>query len=143
MIIVTNRVNSILTAAIFQAIKRIALKKPVILIYDDKEFNALQKVNYYLGVDKGDHNMITLTNKSVIDTKIFFAPFLEIDIEEEIISASGRAITYKTGKLKFNNSDEDKNLKNILDMYNINELIYKKTSNTLINRNVKKKKSSI
>jgi hypothetical protein len=140
LIIITNRVSSILSATIFDEIKRIAIKKPVILVYDDKEFNATKTVSYYLTTEKRNNNIINFTSEGITDTKIFFAPFLQINIEEKIINAFGRAITYKSGKLKFNNSYDEECLRNILTMYSIDELIHKQISNAHVNKNVKKKK---
>lgn len=139
LIIITNRVNSILTSAIFDEIKRIAVKKPVILIYDEGEFNATQTVNYHLSSEKGNENIITITSKNIADTKVFFASALEINIEEKVMNAFGRAISYKTGKLKFNNNYKEENLKSVLTMYNIDELVQKQVSNVQANKKVKKK----
>ena len=140
LIIRTNRVNSVLTTEIFDEIRRISVKKPIVLIYNSKEFNATKTVNHYLATEKGNHNIIILTDENIADTEIFFAPFLEINIEEKIINAFGRAITYKSGKLKFNNDYKEENLKNVLSMYNIDELIQKQVTNIKVNKNIKKKR---
>lgn len=139
LIIITNRVNSILTKAMFDEIKKVALKKPVILIYNEMEFNAEQTVKYFLESEKGNQNIITLTSKSITETKMFFAPTLKMNMEERIISAFGRPISYIAGKLKFNNDYKDEELKSVLAMYNIDELINKKSSNNHRNGGAKNK----
>ena len=86
---------------IFNEIKRISVKKPVILIYNDEEFNATKTINYYLGSEKNNKNISFTTNNEIKSTRILFEPFLKIDIEEKIIGAFGKAISYKSGILDF------------------------------------------
>lgn len=43
---------------IFNEIKRISVKKPVILIYNDEEFNATKTINYYLGSEKQQKHFV-------------------------------------------------------------------------------------
>lgn len=139
LIIITNRVNSVLTTTIFEEIKRIAIKKPVVLIYDKNEFNVTKVLNYYLGTEKNNRNIISIASEGIVDTKIFFGPFLEINIEEKIINAFGKAITYKSGVLEFNGNYKKENLKNVLDIYKIDDLIHRRIFNKKVNKNVKKK----
>lgn len=117
LFIITNRVNSILTSEIFDAIKKISMKKPVILIYDSTEFNANKTINYYLDSEKGNKNLVIIKSENIEDTRIFFAPFLEIHIEEKILHVFNKDISYKTGIMNFEYNKG--NLNEILSKFDI------------------------
>lgn len=138
LIIITNRVKNIVISEIFQELKRIAAKRTVVLIYDKNEFNATSTINHFLSSEKNNKNLFIISGENIKNTTIFFAPFLEINIEEQMIKAFNRTITYKFGVLDFDISYEKDSLKNILATYNVEALIQKRRDDNDQNRKKKK-----
>lgn len=140
LIILTNRVKSTLTHEIFQELVRIAEKKKVILIYDKNEFNATGTINHFLPAAKTNKNIIIIPSENIDKSCIFFEPFLKFDIEECLMKAFNKNITYKVGIVDFNVTYENDCLKNILSKYDIDTLIQKQVNNK--NQNSIKKKGN-
>lgn len=138
LIILTNRVKSILTHEIFQELIRIADKKTVILIYDKNEFNSSGTINHFLPAAKTNKNMIIIPSENIDNSCIFFAPFLKFDVEECLMKAFNKYITYKVGIVDFNVTYEDDCLKNILSKYDIDALIQKQVNSKSQNNTRKK-----
>lgn len=130
LIIITNRVNSILSNEIFNQIKRIVLKKPVIIIYNDKEYNASKTIDYHLAKEK-TNRVTVIPDENISETKFYFSPFLEIRIFEKILHAFGKSFCYKSGILNFNIGYENENLKEVISKYKIEKQsnVIKKISN--------------
>ena len=119
LVIVTNRISSILTSSVLEQISRIAKNKKVILIFDDDEYNAVNQVNHFLK-DKSK-NIFISHNKNIDSTKIIFFPYAMFSIEEYIIETFQKYISYKVSTVRFNLSKEDNEIKELFRTHKIDE----------------------
>ncbi|MBC3899785.1 MAG: hypothetical protein CVU99_13460 [Firmicutes bacterium HGW-Firmicutes-4] len=138
LIIYTNRINNILTKQVFQELNRILKKKTVVIIYDKDEFRAKENLEYFLG--NTNINLFVIPSENVKKTLVFFESSLKIEIEQRIIKAFNKSISYLTAIIDFKCNKSDSEFTHILSEFNIDSKISQRKNDQVINKPQKKRK---
>ena len=103
LIICTNRVEGILDIQIARELERISQEKPVFLFYDENEYHANESINYYFNKTKSENLYINPCN-GIDGNIICFDKSLVIEIEEQVVKAFGKILSFTTATIDFDQS---------------------------------------
>lgn len=105
LIICTNRVEGILNMQIAHELERISQEKAVFIFYDKNEYHASESINHYFGKTTSK-NLYTSPCDDIVKNLIFFDQSLIIEVEEQVVQAFGRALSFITSIIDFNQSTQ-------------------------------------
>lgn len=118
MIIITNRINSILDDAIINNIVDITKKCPTLIAYNDSEFNS-DRIIALISEKSEKSNFTSMKNSSISETIIYFYPNVMIKIGESVTKIFDRPVTFKKGLIDFDESKIIVDFDNIQEKYNL------------------------
>lgn len=122
LFIYTNRINSMLNPEVFSEIERISEKKKVVILYDKKEFHAMETIKHFLG-KKQNKNLFIIPSDSVDKTIICFDQALIIEVKEEIVYMFEKPICYKVPIVDFDKSKLKPWVEEIQEEYDLKKIL--------------------
>ena len=97
-------------------------KKKVVILYDKKEFHAMETIKHFLG-KKQNKNLFIIPSDSVDKTIICFDQALIIEVKEEIVYMFEKPICYKVPIVDFDKSKLKPWVEEIQEEYDLKKIL--------------------
>ena len=121
VIIITNRVGSILTPTVFQEILRISAEKKVYLLFDANEYNAESTIKHFLGEKR--KNIYVFPTENIDSSTLLLFPYVMFNLQEYVLKAFNRHISFKVSHITFRLDAENRYVKELFTKHDLNTVI--------------------